>query len=83
MTALELFVSQNNEQNNEAIWEDWHEKADYMVEKLGGVEGTKVCLDENPTTQEGPVAVLHITPPWHRIPSRDVTARLMEGDHQF
>lgn len=76
ITALELFVSQDND----AIWEAWRKKAEYIVDKLGGIEGIEVCLDQDPTTREGPVAVLHATPTWDRRPLRDVPRRLMEGD---
>jgi len=76
ITALELFVRQDHE----AVWKAWREKARYIVDALHGIPALKVWLDEDPTTREGPVAVVNAEPSWQGIHLRDVPEKLMTGD---
>jgi L-seryl-tRNA(Ser) seleniumtransferase len=76
ITVLELFVNQDHE----ATWADWKDKAKHIVDRLRDVPGLKVFLDEDPTTREGPVAVVQADQSWKGVRLRQVPGELMEGD---
>ena len=76
ITALELFVNQDHE----AVWASWRDKAEAIVRAFQDIAGLRAWVDEDPTTREGPVAVVNVDASWKGILLKDVPGELMAGD---
>ena len=76
VTALELFTD-----SDEGIeWEGWQSKAKYVVDRLKGINGVRVELEDDPTERQGPQPVLHFEDEYEGPSIAEIKEQLESGD---
>ncbi|MCZ6539592.1 MAG: aminotransferase class V-fold PLP-dependent enzyme [Chloroflexi bacterium] len=76
VTAIELFTD-----SDEGIeWEGWLSKAHYMAERLSGIEGVRVEIEDHPTERQGPQPVLRFGDAYQGPSIAEIKDRLESGD---
>jgi L-seryl-tRNA(Ser) seleniumtransferase len=75
VTAIELFL----DSDQESIWAGWRQKCDHVVDRLRGIPGLRVVIEENENRQ-GPQPVIYMESEWSGPPAAEVRRQLAEGD---
>ena len=75
VTAIELFL----DSDHESVWAGWRQKCDHVVDKVRGIPGLRVVIEENENRQ-GPQPVIYLEPEWSGPPAEEIRRRLTEGD---
>lgn len=76
VAALELFL----ESDHEATWQGWRRQAQHIVDRLAGIPGLRVVLEDHDRNRQGPQAVIYFEHEWRGPSSAEVRQRLREGD---
>ena len=76
VTALQLFT----DSDEAAEWEGWHSKAQFVVERLSGIAGVRVELEDDPAERQGPQPVLYFDDDFDGPSIADIKQRLEDGD---
>lgn len=76
VTALELFTD-----SDDAIeWEAWQSKANYIADRLEGITGIRVKIEDNPAERQGPQPVLSFEDDYEEPSITEIKAELKSGD---
>ena len=76
VTAIELFTD-----SDEGIeWDGWQSKANYVAERLGGIDGVNVAIEDDPNERQGPQPVLRFDDAYEGPPIAEIKTRLESGD---
>jgi L-seryl-tRNA(Ser) seleniumtransferase len=75
VTAIELFL----ERDHAAVWEGWRRQAKHIADRLQGIPGLRVTLEENENRQ-GPQPVIYFEPGWKGPAVEDIRQKLRDGD---
>ncbi len=76
VTALQLFT----DSDEAAEWEGWHSKAQFVAERLSGISGVRVELEDDPAERQGPQPVLYFDDDFDGPSIADIKQRLEDGD---
>ena len=76
VTALQIFM----DTDHEAVWAAWRVRAAYIVERLCGIDGLRVVLEDGDTNRQGPQAVIYFESRWKGPKPDEVRAALRSGD---
>jgi L-seryl-tRNA(Ser) seleniumtransferase len=76
VAAIELFTD-----SDEGIeWEGWQSKAKYVADRLAGINGVKVAIEDESAERQGPQPVLRFDDAYEGPPIAEIKARLENGD---
>ncbi|MBM31404.1 MAG: hypothetical protein CL764_00945 [Chloroflexi bacterium] len=75
VTALEMFI----DSDQDAIWDSWRQKAQFIVEHVSSRAGLTIKLEENEDRQ-GPQAVLYFDNMWKGLNSEEIRESLLDND---
>ena len=76
VTAIELFTD-----SDEGIeWDGWQSKANYVAERLDGIDGVNVAIEDDPNERQGPQPVLRFDDAYEGPPIAEIKTRLESGD---
>jgi len=76
VTALQLFT----DSDESAEWEGWHSKAQYVAERLTGIEGLRVEIEDDPAERQGPQPVLYFDDDFAGPSIAEIKELLENGD---
>ena len=75
-TALELFL----ESDHEATWAGWRRQAQDIVDRLQGIPGLHVVLEDADINRQGPNAVIYFESDWKGPSQGDIRDTLASGE---
>ncbi len=75
VTALELFL----ESDHVATWAGWARQAEYVVDRLSGIPGLRVVVEDGDPNRQGPQAVIYSGRNWTGPSFSEVRKRLADG----
>jgi D-glucosaminate-6-phosphate ammonia-lyase len=76
VTALQLFT----DSDEAAEWEGWHSKAQFVAERLSGIAGLRVEIEDDPAERQGPQPVLYFDDDFDGPSIADIKKHLEDGD---
>lgn len=76
VTALQLFT----DSDEAAEWDGWHSKAQYVAERLAGIDGVRVEIEDDPSERQGPQPVLYFEDDYEGPSIEDIKKQLEDGD---
>ena len=76
VTAIQLFT----DSDEAAEWEGWQLKAQYVSERLQGIDGVKVKIEDDPAERQGPQPVLYFEDEFDGPTISEIKERLENGD---
>jgi len=76
VTALELFL----ESDHEATWASWRQQAQHVVDRLQGIPGLRVVVEDHDPNRQGPQAVIYFEHEWKGPSAAEIRDKLREGD---
>ncbi|MBT3864351.1 MAG: aminotransferase class V-fold PLP-dependent enzyme [Chloroflexi bacterium] len=76
VTALQLFT--DSDEGDE--WEGWQSKAEYVSERLKGIPGMRVEIEDDPAKRQGPQPVLYFDNDFSGPSTSEIKALLENGD---
>lgn len=76
VTALELFL----ESDHEAIWAGWRQQAQHVVDRLQGIPGLRVVVEDHDPNRQGPQAVIYFEHEWKGPSAAEIRDWLREND---
>ena len=76
VTAIQLFT----DSDEAAEWEGWQLKAQYVAERLQGIDGVKVKIEDDPAERQGPQPVLYFEDEFDGPTISEIKERLENGD---
>ncbi|HIK89471.1 MAG TPA: aminotransferase class V-fold PLP-dependent enzyme [Dehalococcoidia bacterium] len=76
VTALQLFT----DSDEGAEWDGWYSKAQYVAERLAGIDGVRVELEDDPAERQGPQPVLYFEDNYDGPSTADIKEQLEAGD---
>lgn len=76
VTALQLFT----DSDEAAEWEGWHSKAQYVAERLSGIDGVRVEIEDDPAERQGPQPVLSFDDDYDGPSIAEIREQLEAGD---
>jgi len=76
VAALEFFTD-----SDEGIeWEGWKSKSKYVADRLNGIDGLRVEIEDDPDKRQGPQPVLYFEDDYEGPSIADIKARLQAGE---
>ena len=76
VTAIELFTD-----SDEGIeWEGWRSKAKYVTDRLQGIDGVRVEIEDDPSKRQGPQPVMHFEDDYDGPSIAEIKEQLQSGD---
>ena len=75
VTAIELFL----DTDQVAVWAGWRAKADHVADRVRGIPGLRVVIEESENRQ-GPQPVIYPESDWNGPTPAEVRSRLEQGD---
>ncbi|MBO04572.1 MAG: L-seryl-tRNA selenium transferase [Chloroflexi bacterium] len=76
VTALQLFT----DSDEAAEWQGWHSKAEYVAERLTGIDGVRVEIEDDPSERQGPQPVLYFEEDYSGPSIAEIKEQLEAGD---
>jgi L-seryl-tRNA(Ser) seleniumtransferase len=76
VTALELFL----ESDHVGTWAGWSQQAEYVVERLSGIPGLRVVVEDGDPNRQGPQAVIYADRSWTGPSFAEVRKQLADGN---
>ena len=76
VTALQLFT----DSDETAEWADWKSKAEYVAERLTGIDGVRVVIEDDPAERQGPQPVLYFDDDYDGPSIAEIKQQLEDGD---
>jgi len=76
VTALQIFT----DTDHEVVWAGWRSAAEHIVDRLDGIDGLRVVLEDGDPNRQGPQAVIYFERGWDGPTSDEVCATLRDGD---
>lgn len=76
VTALQMFT----DTDHEAVWAGWRTRAEHIVERLQGIPGLRVILEDGDPNRQGPQAVIYFKSDWSGPGSDEIRDALKAGD---
>ncbi|MEE8045235.1 MAG: aminotransferase class V-fold PLP-dependent enzyme [Dehalococcoidia bacterium] len=76
VTAIQLFT----DSDEAAEWQGWQSKADYVAERLAGIEGLRVEIEDEPGKRQGPQPVLYFDDDYDGPSIAEIIEQLESGD---
>ena len=76
VTAIQLFT----DSDEAAEWEGWQLKAQYVAERLQGIDGVKVKIEDDPAERQGPQPVLYFEDEFEGPTVSEIKEQLENGD---
>ena len=76
VTALQLFT----DSDEAAEWDGWVSKAQFVAERLTGITGLRVEIEDDPAKRQGPQPVLYFEDDYDGPSAADIKQRLEDGD---
>jgi len=76
VTALQIFT----DTDHEAVWAGWRAGAEHIVERLRGIDGLRIILEDGDPNRQGPQAVIYFESNWDGPAPDEVRAALLAGD---
>ncbi len=76
VTALQLFT----DSDETAEWEQWSSKAQLVAERLAGIDGVRVVVEDDPAKRQGPQPVLYFEDDYKGPSIAEIKNRLETGD---
>ncbi len=65
--------------DQEAVWAGWRQQADFVADRVRGIPGLRVVIEESENRQ-GPQPVIYMESEWTGPSAAEVRSRLAEGD---
>lgn len=76
VTAIELFTD-----SDEGVeWEGWQLKANHVADRLKGIDGVRVEIEDNPAQRQGPQPVLYFEDNFKGPSIAEIKEQLQSGD---
>ena len=75
VTALELFM----DADEAALIQGWRDKAEYIAERVAGIKGLRVVVEDTPVDRQGPQPVIYFESDWTGPSPAEVRERLAAG----
>jgi len=76
VTAIQLFTD-----SDEAIeWQGWESKAQFVSERLQGIDGVRVVIEDDPAKRQGPQPVLYFEDDYEGPSIVEIMDQLESGD---
>jgi D-glucosaminate-6-phosphate ammonia-lyase len=76
VTAIELFTD-----SDEGIeWEGWQSKANYVADRLQGINGVRVEIEDDPSKRQGPQPVMRFDDDYDGPSIAEIKEQLQSGD---
>ena len=76
VTAIQLFT----DSDEAAEWEGWQMKAQYVAERLQGIDGVHVKIEDDPAERQGPQPVLYFEDEFEGPTVSEIKEQLENGD---
>ncbi|HIF13554.1 MAG TPA: aminotransferase class V-fold PLP-dependent enzyme [Dehalococcoidia bacterium] len=76
VTALQIFT----DSDHEAVWAGWRAGAQYIVKRLGNINGLRIVLEDGDPNRQGPQAVIYFESDWAGPTPDEVRKALLAGD---
>ncbi|MBN4064328.1 aminotransferase class V-fold PLP-dependent enzyme [Dehalococcoides mccartyi] len=76
VTALQLFT----DSDEAAEWGGWHSKAQFVAERLAGIDGVRVEIEDDPAERQGPQPVLYFDDDYSGPSIAEIKDLLEAGD---
>ena len=76
VTALQIFT----DSDHEAVRAGWRAGAEHIVERLRGIDGLRIILEDGDPNRQGPQAVIYFESNWDGPAPDEVRAALLAGD---
>lgn len=76
VTALQLFT----DSDEAAEWSAWQSKAEFVAERLAGIDGVRVVIEDDPSERQGPQPVLYFDDDYEGPSIAEIKQQLEEGD---
>jgi D-glucosaminate-6-phosphate ammonia-lyase len=76
VTALQLFT----DSDEGAEWDGWFSKSQYIAERLTGIDGLRVVIEDDPAERQGPQPVLYFEDDFDGPSVAEIKALLEAGD---
>ena len=76
VTAIQLFT----DSDEAAEWEGWQMKAQYVAERLQGIDGVHVKIEDDPAERQGPQPVLYFEDEFEGPTVAEIKEQLENGD---
>tara|TARA_Y100001936_G_C16071493_1_gene670944 strand:- start:597 stop:1709 length:1113 start_codon:yes stop_codon:yes gene_type:complete len=75
-TALKIFL----DTDQDTVWREWKNKAKYIINGLGNIDGIKIALEDESTVREGPQVIFYFSSEWKGIAPEELKRKLESGD---
>ena len=76
VTAIQLFT----DSDERLEWEGWKSKATYVVDRLSGIDGVRVAVEDESDERQGPQPVLRFEDVYSGPSIAEIKARLQSGN---
>ena len=76
VTAIQIFT----DADHESVWAGWRAGAEHIVERLKGIDGLRIALEDGDPNRQGPQAVIYFESVWDGPNPGEVRAALLAGD---
>jgi L-seryl-tRNA(Ser) seleniumtransferase len=76
VTALQLFT----DSDEAAEWDAWKSKSQFVAERLSGIDGVRVVIEDDPAERQGPQPVLYFDDDYEGPSIADIKQQLEDGD---
>lgn len=76
VTAIQLFT----DSDEAAEWQGWQSKADYVAERLDGIDGLRVEIEDHPSERQGPQPVLYFEDDYNGPSIGEIIGQLKSGE---
>ncbi|MEC9292953.1 MAG: aminotransferase class V-fold PLP-dependent enzyme [Chloroflexota bacterium] len=76
VTAIQLFT----DSDEAAEWEGWQLKAQYVAERVQGIDGVQVKIEDDPAERQGPQPVLYFEDEFEGPSISEIKEQLENGD---
>jgi uncharacterized pyridoxal phosphate-dependent enzyme len=76
VTALQLFT----DSDEAAEWDGWKSKSQFVAERLRGIDGVRVEIEDDPAERQGPQPVLYFDDDYDGPSIAEIKQQLEDGD---
>ena len=76
VTAIQLFT----DSDEAAEWEGWNSKAQFVAERLTGIDGVRVSIEDDPDKRQGPQPVITFADDYEGLSIAEIIEQLENGD---
>ncbi|MDA1279641.1 MAG: aminotransferase class V-fold PLP-dependent enzyme [Chloroflexi bacterium] len=76
VTAIQLFT----DSDEAAEWQGWQSKAKYLADRLKGIQGVRIAIEDDPSQRQGPQPVLRFDDNYDGPTIAEIVTQLKAGD---